>query len=145
MVPRLRDRVAELLLPDTGRYAEVVAGEDAQMSVAIKRVYESPAKADGLRVLVDRVWPRGLTKDEVHVDHWLKDVAPSSTLRKWFGHDPKKWTEFQKRYRAELDDNPAMDQLRTLAKGHKVTLVYGAKDEEHNQAVVLADVIGGGR
>ncbi len=108
------------------------------MSVKIKRVYEDAAAADGCRVLVDRVWPRGVTKEDAKVDEWLKEVAPSTDLRKWFGHDPEKFADFGKKYRKELVDSDALAELRALVKDHKtVTLVYGAKDEEHNQAVVL--------
>jgi uncharacterized protein YeaO (DUF488 family) len=106
------------------------------MQLRLKRVYDPPAKADGQRILVDRVWPRGVKKADAALDLWLKEVAPSTALRKWFNHDPEKWPEFQRRYRAELDRNP--DQLRPLvdAKG-RVTLLYGARDHEHNNAVVL--------
>lgn len=110
----------------------------------IKRVYETPADSDGYRILIDRLWPRGLSKEKAKVDLWLKDIAPSTALRKWFGHDPEKWTEFKKKYKAELKQNREVaDELREEIKQHKtVTLVYGAKDEEHNDAVVLADVFG---
>lgn len=109
---------------------------------AVKRAYEPPAAADGQRVLVDRVWPRGVKKEELELDDWLKDLAPSTRLRKWFGHDPEKWDEFRRRYFRELDAQP--DAVATLlergAKG-KVTLVYGAKDSAHNQAVALKDYL----
>ena len=112
------------------------------MHVRIKRVYEQPDKVDGTRILVDRLWPRGLSKEKARVDLWLKDVAPSTELRKWFGHDPDKWPEFQTRYRAELRSNE--EQLLLLkqeaAKG-TVTLVYGARDEKHNEAVVLQKLL----
>ncbi len=112
------------------------------MHVRIKRVYEQPGSEDGTRILVDRLWPRGLTKEKASVDLWLKEIAPSTELRKWFGHDPDKWPEFQTRYRAELRNNE--EQLSLLkqeaAKG-VVTLVYGAKDEEHNEAVVLQKIL----
>ncbi|QNI38154.1 DUF488 domain-containing protein [Edaphobacter albus] len=112
------------------------------MQIPIKRVYETPAKADGKRILVDRLWPRGLSKEDAAVDLWLKDVAPSNELRKWFGHDPAKWSEFQKRYLAELQhDHDSLSQLKELAHQSKVTLLYGAKDEEHNQAVVLQKLL----
>jgi uncharacterized protein YeaO (DUF488 family) len=114
--------------------------EEMAEKIRLKRVYEAPAKADGTRVLVDRLWPRGLSKAEAKVDVWLRDVAPSAPLRKWFGHKPERFGEFAKRYRVELKDNPALDQLRDLAR-HEVTLVYGAKDETHNQARVLAEVL----
>jgi len=108
------------------------------MNIKIKRVYERPDEEDGMRILVDRLWPRGLTKARASVDLWLKDVAPSMELRKWFGHDPGKWPEFKTRYRAELNKNGEQVTLlkRKIKKG-KVTLIYGAKDEEHNEAVVL--------
>ena len=108
------------------------------MNIKIKRVYERPGEEDGMRILVDRLWPRGLTKAKASVDLWLKDIAPSTELRKWFGHDPGKWTEFKARYRAELTKNGEQVTLlkRKIKKG-KVTLIYGAKDEEHNEAVVL--------
>ena len=110
--------------------------------VAIKRVYEPPADGDGQRVLVDRLWPRGLSKDKADVALWLKEIAPSTELRKWFGHDPEKWPEFQKRFRAELDDNAeAVKELRGLIAKGKVTLLYSAHDEEHNNAVVLAEYL----
>ena len=105
------------------------------MHILIKRVYAPPDASDGLRVLVDRLWPRGIAKAKVDV--WLKDVAPSTALRQWFGHDPAKWVEFKKRYRAELKGNPAVDELRALARKSDVVLVYAAKDEAHNEAVVL--------
>lgn len=113
------------------------------MSITIKRVYEQPAKEDGKRILVDRLWPRGLTKEKAHLDLWLKDIAPSAELRKWFGHDPKKWQEFIKRYRTEIHNNKELlDQLKSLIKEHKkITLVYGAKDTLHNEAVVLANIL----
>lgn len=111
----------------------------AKHAIAIKRVYEPAADSDGQRVLVDRLWPRGLSKDKADVALWLKEIAPSTELRKWFGHDPDKWPEFRKRFRAELDDNAeAVNELRGLAAKGKVTLLYGAHDEKHNHAVVLA-------
>jgi uncharacterized protein YeaO (DUF488 family) len=112
------------------------------MHVKIKRVYEKPDKADGARILVDRLWPRGLTKAKARVHLWLKDIAPSAELRKWFGHDPDKWVEFKKRYHAELKKNGAqVALLKEEIKKGVVTLVYGAKDEEHNEAVVLARLV----
>jgi len=112
------------------------------MDLKIKRVYEKPSTGDGFRILVDRLWPRGLTKEKASVNLWMKDLAPSTELRKWFGHDPNKWEEFQKRYLLELDQNK--EQLILLnehLKNGTVTLVYGTKDEEHNEAVVLRDMI----
>lgn len=107
------------------------------MSIFLKRAYESPAKTDGVRVLVDRLWPRGLTKSEANIDFWLKGLAPSTELRKWFGHDAQKWPEFQNKYRLELSGNPALPELKALTRQGNVTLVYAAKDELHNNAVVL--------
>jgi uncharacterized protein YeaO (DUF488 family) len=111
--------------------------------IKIKRVYEKAAKDDGWRVLVDRLWPRGMTKDAAHLDVWMKDVAPSNALRKWFGHKPEKWSEFQKKYRSELRKNKELvAELKKMAKEHgTLTLLFGAKDEEHNEAVVLADAL----
>lgn len=110
------------------------------MKIKIKRVYVEPSDKDGKRILIDRLWPRGLTKEKAQVDLWLKDIAPSTELRKWFAHDPDKWSEFKKRYLHELkDNNAAVQTLKDeLSKG-KVTLVYGAKDEEHNDAVVIQE------
>lgn len=113
------------------------------MTLKIKRVYEDPEKHDGTRVLIDRLWPRGLTKERAAVDLWLKEIAPTTELRKWFGHDPEKWTEFKKRYRTELKANAEqVTMLRSAMKKGTVTLVYGAKDEEHNDAVVLHEFLG---
>lgn len=113
-------------------------------NIAIKRIYESASKDDGFRVLVDRIWPRGVSKADAAVDLWAKDLAPSTGLRKWFGHDPAKWTEFKDRYRKELEDRgPALDDLVDKAGDGPMTLLYGAKDTEHNQAVVLKEVLGG--
>ena len=108
------------------------------MKFTIKRVYEEPDKKDGYRILVDRLWPRGLTKEKARVDLWLKDIAPSTKLRKWFDHDPEKWKEFEKRYILELKGNKEPVQiLIEQIKKKDVTLVYGAKDEVHNEARVL--------
>ena len=106
----------------------------------IKRVYELPDRHDGRRILVDRLWPRGLTKEKASIDLWLKDIAPSTELRKWFDHDPERWEEFKERYLDELKGNSEQIQLlkQELDKGI-VTLVYGARDEEHNQAVVIQE------
>lgn len=108
------------------------------MAIRLKRAYEAPAKSDGQRVLVERLWPRGVTKAKAKLDLWLKDVAPSPALRKWFAHDPAKWARFEQRYRAELKGHKeAVALLRRKAKEGTVTLVYGARDEAHNGAVVL--------
>ena len=110
----------------------------------LKRAYEPASKEDGFRVLVERLWPRGVSKARARLDLWLKDVAPSPALRKWFGHDPAKWNEFRKRYRAELKGQPqALKLLRDKAKTGTVTLVYGSKDQEHNAAVALKEVLQG--
>lgn len=114
------------------------------MTVHLRRAYDEPGADDGHRVLVDRVWPRGRTKAELHLDLWARDLGPSNELRRWFGHDPARWDEFRTRYRAELkapDKAHALDELAERAHRERVTLVYGARDEEHNQAVVLADEI----
>ena len=108
----------------------------------LKRVYEKAAAEDGIRVLVERLWPRGLSKERARVSLWLKDVAPSAELRKWFHHDPARWKEFQKRYNAELKDKAdALHLLNEKAKGGDVTLVYAAHDEEHNGALVLKEYL----
>lgn len=108
------------------------------MAMRLKRVYEDPQPADGFRILIDRLWPRGLTKERAAVDLWCKEVAPSNDLRAWFGHRHDRFSEFADRYRTELNANPAVDQLRAVIANHStVTLVYGAKDEEENDAVVL--------
>lgn len=118
---------------------------DAGHDIRIKRVYEPPETGDGVRVLIDRLWPRGLSHERAQVDHWLKDLAPSSELRTWFGHDPAKFAEFRRRYLAELKDSSeaqeALAQIRSLAAKGSITLVYGARDTEHNDAVVLIDLL----
>jgi uncharacterized protein YeaO (DUF488 family) len=112
------------------------------MSIAIKRIYEPASRSDGMRILVDRMWPRGIKKDGAKIDLWLKEVAPSTALRRWFGHEPERWERFRERYRAELSGNEALAQLRQFAtKRRRVTLLYSARDEDRNQAVVLADVL----
>ncbi|MFC5438502.1 DUF488 domain-containing protein [Rhodanobacter ginsenosidimutans] len=108
------------------------------MGIAIKRVYEAPAEGDGYRVLIDRLWPRGLKKEAVLMDVWAKALAPSTELRKWFGHDPALWDEFRQRYAAELADSADVWQaLARRSAREPVTLLYGARDEEHNDAVAL--------
>lgn len=113
------------------------------MKIQIKRVYENPEKIDGFRILVDRLWPRGLSKVKAKVDLWLKDIAPSTVLRKWFGHDPKKWKDFQKKYRNELKDHKdTILLLKHLIKEKKnVTLLYAAHDEDYNNAVALKKIL----
>jgi len=110
--------------------------------IQIKRVYEQPAPTDGYRVLVDRIWPRGLSKEQAALDQWARDLAPSTALRKWFAHDPARWQEFQKRYRAELADRThELDELLRRARKGRLTLVYGARDTSHNQAQVLKQIL----
>jgi uncharacterized protein YeaO (DUF488 family) len=111
--------------------------------VKLKRIYEPADKDDGYRVLVDRLWPRGISKEEAKLDLWLKEIAPSNELRKWFNHDPQKWPEFKNKYRQEIKDNPQpLKQLEKIIKDNKiVTILYGAKDEEHNQADVIIDIL----
>jgi len=111
--------------------------------IQIKRAYESATRADGFRVLVDRLWPRGISKADLHAKIWAKEIAPSTELREWFGHDPERWTEFRKRYKEELAKPQAEDMIHGIIKAagdtKTITLVYGAKDTEHNEAVVLRD------
>ena len=112
------------------------------LRLGVKRVYEPPEASDGTRVLVDRIWPRGLTKEHAGVDVWLKEIAPSAGLRTWFGHDPKRWREFRKRYFEELRANhAAVEHLTDLVSTGKVTLLFGAHDTEHNNAAALADYL----
>jgi uncharacterized protein YeaO (DUF488 family) len=110
--------------------------------IRIKRVYAEPSQEDGKRILVDRLWPRGLTKEKAKVDLWMKEVAPSNELRKWFAHDPRKWPEFKRKYVGELRaQSEPLAQLRREANHGTVTLLYGARDEEHNEAVVLLELL----
>lgn len=111
--------------------------------ITLKRIYEPYDKKDGYRVLVDRLWPRGISKERAHLDLWLKGIAPSTELRKWFNHDPKNWSEFQKRYRAEIEANKNdLATLKKIVKENKtVTVLYGAKDKEHNEAIVLVEIM----
>ncbi len=112
------------------------------MPIKIKRAYEKPQPADGYRVLVDRIWPRGVSKQDLRLDAWLKELAPSDELRKWFGHETPKWTGFRQKYRRELKPfEEQLDALAARASECTVTLVYGAKDTRHNQAVVLKEVL----
>lgn len=111
-------------------------------NVRLKRAYEPPSGQDGTRILVDRLWPRGVSKDAAALDEWMKDIAPSTDLRKWFGHDPARWEEFRRRYAEEVRRRPELlGQLRSLARRGPITLVYSAHDEAHNDAVVLRDLI----
>ena len=112
--------------------------------VSIKRVYDEPGESDGTRVLVDRLWPRGLSKERAHIDLWLKEIAPSNELRSWFGHDPAKFDEFRRRYEAELVSDTgqaALTRLRQLARQQQVTLVFAAHDAAHSNAIVLRELL----
>ena len=109
------------------------------MDIQIRRAYDPPGRGDGYRVLVDRVWPRGVSKDDLDLDEWRKEIAPSTRLRKWFGHDRERWREFQKRYFVELEGkHDSVRELVKRARQGRVTLVYGARDQDHNQAVALS-------
>lgn len=112
------------------------------MHLNLKRIYEPPEKNDGYRILVDRLWPRGLTKEKAAIDLWLKDIAPSTELRKWFDHDPEKWKGFQKKYLQELKENKeAVATIKEHLKKSAVTLLYAAKDEVHNEALIIKDFV----
>ena len=109
-----------------------------QLDIRLKRAYDRPSASDGARILIDRLWPRGMTKEEAAIDQWFRDLAPSHELRRWFGHDVNRWEEFQRRYMAELEHHSAqVEELLQLARKGPVTLVFGARDAEHNDAVVL--------
>lgn len=108
----------------------------------VKRIYEPLDEEDGYRILVDRLWPRGMTKEKANIDHWLKEIAPTTELRKWFDHDPEKWAEFQNRYEIELKENKeAIEFLKEKIRNGKTTLLYAAKDEAHNEAKVISDYL----
>lgn len=126
----------------SGKSKQAIGGEQVSASIWVRRAYDDPGKTDGQRILIDRLWPRAVSKDDLQLDDWLKEIAPSDDLRKWFGHDVERWGEFRKRYLNELDSNREVvnDLLSRLEKG-RVTLVYAAKDEEHNNAVVLQEYL----
>jgi uncharacterized protein YeaO (DUF488 family) len=110
--------------------------------IRLKRAYDLPSAEDGTRILIDRLWPRGVRKSSAGIDRWVKDIAPSTALRKWFGHDPARWQEFRRRYVAEIDDHAdQLAELRAAAREGPITLVFAARDELHNDAVVLRDVL----
>lgn len=114
--------------------------------IRIKRVYGQPNRSDGVRILVDRIWPRGLSKEKARIDEWRWDLAPTAALRKWFHHDPRKWDEFQRRYRDELRARGKLEELQELADRatrETITLLFGARDEEHNNALVLKELLDG--
>lgn len=114
--------------------------------VKLKRAYEPPAVDDGARILIDRLWPRGVKKANAAIDEWMREIAPSTELRKWFGHDPKRWPEFQHRYESEIRQHPEQfERLRALARQGRITLVFSARDQAHNDAVVLKDLLLGHR
>ena len=118
------------------------SSEEHLMQIWTKRAYEKPGEKDGVRVLVDRIWPRGISKDEAHIDRWLKDVAPGTELRKWFNHEPQKWEEFKKKYFQELKGKgEAVEELFEMVHRGRITLVYGAKDQQHNNAVALKEYL----
>lgn len=111
-------------------------------NIQLKRAYEPPAPDDGARILIDRLWPRGVKKEDAAIDEWIKEIAPSTELRKWFGHDPERWREFRRRYQSELRQHPdGIERLRALARRGPITLVYAAHDEAHNDAVVLKELL----
>jgi uncharacterized protein YeaO (DUF488 family) len=111
-------------------------------AIEIKRIYEVPEKTDGFRILIDRLWPRGIKKEDAAIDLWIKEIAPSNTLRKWFNHETEKWPEFQKRYAQELEDKQDLiDEIKEKAKTEKVTLLFGSKEVGHNNAVALLNII----
>lgn len=119
-----------------------MAGRIAAGNVRLKRAYEPPSEDDGRRILVDRLWPRGISKAEAALAEWMKELSPSTGLRKWFGHDPERWETFRRRYAAEIREHAeVLARLRTLARSRRITLVYSARDEAHNDAIVLRDVI----
>ena len=110
--------------------------------IMLKRAYNPPSSRDGKRILIDRLWPRGVKKSDAAIDRWIKDIAPSTALRKWFGHDPARWREFRRRYAAEIRDHAdPLAELRAAARKGPITLIFGARDEFHNDAVVLRDVL----
>lgn len=110
--------------------------------VRLKRAYEPPSPDDGTRILIDRLWPRGIRKTDAAVDEWMKEIAPSTELRKWFGHDPERWQEFRRHYQSEIRRHPdEFERLRALAQHGRITLVFSAHDEAHNDAVVLKDML----
>jgi uncharacterized protein YeaO (DUF488 family) len=111
------------------------------MLLGIKRIYDKVEVTDGTRILVDRLWPRGVKKSTAHIDKWVKEIAPSNELRLWFNHDPMKWEEFKKKYEKELEGNKALEELIGLARAGDITLIYAAQDTEHNNAVVLSEMI----
>jgi uncharacterized protein YeaO (DUF488 family) len=122
-----------------------MAAPAVRFDIRLKRAYEPRSASDGTRILIDRLWPRGVTKKAAAIDHWFRDLAPSTKLRQWFGHDVNRWNEFRRRYTTELEHHgEQLDELRRLVRKGPVTLVFAARDEEHNDAVVLKDFLLGG-
>jgi uncharacterized protein YeaO (DUF488 family) len=135
------ERESEASVPAKTTSEEVVHQATAELDIQLKRAYEPPAAADGIRILVDRLWPRGLTKEAAAVDRWMRDLAPSTDLRRWFGHDPSRW-EFRREYARELRAREdLLEEVRSLARRGRVTLLFGARDEAHNDAVALREVL----
>src|SRR5215469_2554898 len=121
-----------------------MASQTASGEIRLKRAYASPELGDGTRILVDRLWPRGIKKANAAIDHWFKDIAPNAELRRWFGHRPERWPEFRRRYLAELQERPELiEEIRKATRAGPVTLVYAARDEAHNDAVVLKELLTG--
>jgi uncharacterized protein YeaO (DUF488 family) len=136
---------AKAAMPPGDRTAEA-GPELTRMDVRLKRAYEPAAGFDGYRVLIDRIWPRGISREEAHLDEWAAELAPSSGLRRWFDHDPARFEEFRRRYSDELAaQNDKLRELRRRARAGTLTLIYGARDTEHNDAVVLAEILRRGR
>jgi uncharacterized protein YeaO (DUF488 family) len=128
--------------PEARRAAQRVRARGKRCAVALKRAYEQPSPADGLRVLVDRLWPRGIAREQLAIDFWLKDVAPSDALRRWYGHEPRRWGPFAAKYRAELAQRTDLLRLLDeLRRRGRITLLYGARDTARNNAVVLREVL----
>jgi uncharacterized protein YeaO (DUF488 family) len=118
----------------------------AAQNIKLKRAYDHPVAKDGVRILIDRLWPRGITQSDAAIDQWVQDISPSTGLRKWFGHNPARWREFRRRYAAEVyEHSDQLAELRALARKGPITLVYSARDEIHNDAVVLRDILLGRR
>lgn len=135
-MPQQNDRTLSI------RLGEIMTQPTKRSDIRLKRAYTRPSPDDGIRVLVDRLWPRGLRKSDVAIDRWLKDIAPSTDLRRWFGHDPSRWDEFCRRYKAELSHHAEiLNELRALAQTGRLTLVFASRDEIHNEAIVLRDLL----
>ena len=144
LVALLRNRLATFRLHASDTFGRRWTGASVK-KIHIKRIYEPPTASDGTRILVDRLWPRGVARDGARIDAWIKDVAPSDVLRRWYSHDPEKWPEFRARYIAELKHNPAVVELQDMAaKSKTLTLLFAAKDNLRNNATVLQEFLRGG-